>query len=248
MQEEKKVVLNADQKEVVQRRCKDLFFAVKQLDEWVQSDSLTEEMRETLPSLATHHLDDIKKTVGCTGEEPDHLKEMTKSLNKAREEHIAELEKMVINQNSLLVVKQQLKAIGEKINKWWDEKGFNYIRDITFSENGNLVINFGFMLDSLSLRYSDTPDSDKKAAKEKVQGFIDKGYIFCKSQHSNDKDLIDCDDNRKLINELIKSTFPSAKICKWENHIYMENGPDKDKYHLRSFEVYIYDYQDIVNL
>lgn len=35
MNEEKKVILNADQKEVVERRSKDAFFAIQQLNEWV---------------------------------------------------------------------------------------------------------------------------------------------------------------------------------------------------------------------
>ncbi|WP_121616658.1 hypothetical protein [Virgibacillus halodenitrificans] len=248
MLEEKKIVLNADEKEVVERRSKDLFFAVKKLNDWVQSDSLTEEMRETLPTLVNRHLDDIKACVGFTGEEPDHLKQMTKSLNKAREEQIAELEKIVESKNSILTVKQQLKEITDKINNWWDVKGFNYIKDITFLENGIIVVNFGFMLNSLSLRFSDTPNSDKKAAEEKFQRFIDNGYIFAKSESSCDRDLIDCKVNRNLLSALIKSSFPSAKITKWENHIYLNKGPDQDSFYLRSFKVYIYNYEDIVNL
>lgn len=248
MEKEKVIVLNEDQKEVVLGRSKDAYFAIKQLNEWIQSDSLSEEMRETLPSLISHHLTDIKKAIGFTGEEPDRFKEMTKALNKAREDRISELEKMVESQNSILVVKQQLKSIGDKINKWWDDQGFNYIKEISFSENGNIKVILGFMLDSLSLRYSDTPASDKKSAKEKIHGFINQGYLFAKSESETDKELIDCDHNRELLTKLIAKSFPSAVVYRWENHRYMEKGPDKDKFYIRYAEAYIYDYSDIENL
>jgi hypothetical protein len=248
MEESNMVTLNDDQKEVIKRRSNDAFFAIKQLNDWVQSNSLTVEMRETLPSLITHHLTDIKKTVGFTGEEPDHIKEMTRQMNQNLHNRIAELEKMVDSKNSILSVKQQLHSIDRKINKWWDEKGFNYIQDITFTGGGNIKVVFGIMLDSLSLNYSDTPDTDKNEAKAKVQGFVDNGFMFVKYKHGREKDLIDCDHNRELLLNLIKSAFPSANITSFRNHRIMQHGEDKGKFLIRDFEVYIYDYEDIENL
>lgn len=248
MEEEKVVTLNEDQKEVVLRRSKDAYFAIKQLNDWVQSDSLSEEMRETLLSLTKSYLTEIQKTVGYTGEEPDHIKEMTKQLNQNLHDRITELEAMVNNQNSLLSVKQQLKSIDDKLNKWWDDEGFNYIKDISFSSGGNIKVNFGFMLENLSLRYSDTPHSDKEALKDKIQDFVDKGFIFAKTDRGNEKNLIDCDKNKELLIQMIRDTFPSAKVISFTNHLFMEKGPDKDKHILRYFEVYIYDYSDIENL
>jgi len=248
MEDEKIVVLNADQKEVVLRRSKDAFFSIKQLNDWVQSDSLSEEMKEALPSLATSYLSDIKKAIGFTGEESDRMKEMTRQLNQSLHNRIAELEKMVDSNNSILSVKQQLHSIDRKINKWWDEKGFNYIQDITFTGGGNIKVVFGIMLDSLSLNYSDTPDTDKNTAKDKVQGFVDDGFMFVQYKHGREKDLIDCDHNRKLLLNLIKSAFPSAKVASFRNHRVMQSGEDKGKFSIRDFEVYIYDYEDIENL
>jgi|GEM_PF-2934168 len=245
MEEQKLVVLNTDQKEVVQRRAKDAFFALKQLADWVEGDQLSEEMRETLPNLIHMHLSDVKKAIGHTGEESDREKEMTRAITKNMQDRIKELEKMVENQTSILSVKQQLKAIGDKLNVWWDEKGFNYIKDIGFSSGGNIIITFGFMLESMSLRYSDTPDSDQRAALKKIQDFKDQGYVFIKNKDENDKELVDCEKNRELLIELITSTFPSAIITKWENHRYVYKCPDQGKFYLRSFEVIIYDYSDI---
>lgn len=205
-------------------------------------------MRETLPGLITTHLLEIKKIVGFTGEEPDHIKEMTRQLNLYKENRIKELEQMVDNQNSLLTVKQQLKSIDTKINKWWDEEGFNYINGITFTGGGNIKVVFGFMLENHSLNFSSTPHSDKESLKEKVQRFVGQGFIFAKNERGNDKDLIDCDKNRELLIQMIAPAFPSAKVISFRNHLYMQNGPDKNKLILRDFEVHIYDYADIENL
>lgn len=249
MDEKKNVVLNADQKAVVEKRSKDVFFAIQQLNKWVQSNSLTEDMREALPNLATNHLLAIKEAVGFTGEEPDHLKEMTRAMNQSLHDRIEELEMMLSNQNSLLTVKQQLNAINEKINKWWDEEGFNYIQDITFTGNGTIKVVFGFMLDSSSsLMFSKTPHSDKESLKAKIQSLVDQGFIFAKKDHGNDKDLIDCDQNRELLIKVVMSAFPSAKVISFRNHLFMDKGVDENNYILRDFEVYIYNYEDIENL
>lgn len=245
MEEKKGLTFTEDQKEVVARRSKDIHFAINQLNEWVGSNSLTEEMKETLPRLAEQHLDDIKKTIGVSAGELDRLKEMTRSLNKAREERMKELEGMVENQNSILIVKQQLQSIGEKITKWWNKEGFGYVKEITFSPGGHIIVKFGFMLRNLSLRYSDTPNSDRKKMGDKIKNFIDEGYIFAKGEDTSEKDLIDCDANRLLLTRLVKSIFPSAEINSWENLRYMEKGPDSDKHFLRLFTVYINDYEDI---
>jgi hypothetical protein len=242
------IVLNKDQKEVVDRRSKDAFFAITQLNDWVQSDSLSEEMREMLLCLATSYLSDIKKEVGFTGEEPDHIKEMTRQLNQNLHDRIQELEHMVNSQNSILTVKQQLKSIDEKINLWWDEEGFNYVQDITFTGGGNIKVIFGFMLDNVALRYSTTPHSDKEVLNDKIQKFVDQGFILAKKNYGNEKDLIDCEQNRNLLIQMIKTAFPSARILSFKNRIYMTDGPDKDKYVLRDLEVNIYDYADIENL
>lgn len=248
MEEEKVISFSADQREVVDRRSKDIFFAIKQLNDWVQDGTLTEEMRDTLPNLAKSHLDAIGKMIGYTGEETDRLKDMTKQMNQYLHDRIKELESMVNKQNSILTVKQQLKSIEDALRRWWDDKGFHYISDISFTGNGCLEVKFGFMLDNLSLGFSSTPHSDKEALKNKKQNLKDQGYVFARSKHEKEKDLIDCDSNRKLLIELVHSVFPTAKITSFRNHLYMEKGEDENNFIIRDFEVYIYDFEEIERL
>ncbi|MGR5963179.1 hypothetical protein ACT7DN_30565 [Bacillus paranthracis] len=75
--QEKLVVLNADQKAVALKGLKDLFFATQQMHEWLSKDTLTEEMKGTLISLSESYISDVAK---ATDYESNLVKEKEKTL------------------------------------------------------------------------------------------------------------------------------------------------------------------------
>ena len=207
---------------------------------------MNDEMKETLPSLIQSHLNDIEKAVGYTGLPSEKDKEMTLSVNKYLQEQVKELQAIVDNTDDFLPIKGNLTLIAKKIDKWWDEKGFNFISELTFSKNGNINITFGFMLDSFSSNYSETPDTEERLAKEKFENLKKDGFIFIKEKNGSENKLIDCDENRVLLKNLIHTVFPTAKIVSVRNRLH--NSHTEDILFVRDMEVIVYNYEEIKNL
>ncbi|SEL29888.1 hypothetical protein [Paenibacillus sp. OK003] len=61
IENEMKVILNADEKSVAIKTLKYKFFAVKQLHDWISKDNLTQEMAGILSGLIEGHISDVSK-------------------------------------------------------------------------------------------------------------------------------------------------------------------------------------------
>jgi hypothetical protein len=244
--EENFVKLNEDNKMVIKRRTNEMIEAAKFLSGSVSNDELDIEMKETLPGLMQNHLNNIMTAVGYTGLPSERDKEINQSVNKYLQEQIKELQALVENNNDFTPVKGNISLIGKKIDKWWDEKGFNYISELTFNKYGNINITFGFMLDSFSSNHSETPDTEEKLAREKFDNLIKDGFIFLKERNDSEKNLIDCDENRELLKKLIHSVFPTAKIMSFTNRLHNNNA--EGKMYIRYMEVSVSEYEEIKNL
>lgn len=246
--EKSKIVLNNDQKAVVEREIKSAYSAMSQLLEWIKSDSLCEDMKETLPKLVDSYMNTVKETIGFTGEESEREKEMTESLGQYYQKQINDLEKALENQQSISSISANVEFAFKKIDKWWDVEGFNFIRNKQITEGGVVKIEFGFMLDSFTANYSKTPISDKEQLKTKVQYLIEKGFQFTPKKRGYGLDLVDNDSNRKLLETMIKAAFPSARVWSFNNHLRRTNKEQDDYFIIRGVEISIIDLTDIENL
>lgn len=243
-----KVVLNEDQKAVVEREVKSTYSALSTLFDWVKSDSLTTEMKETLPKLVDGYMQVIKETIGFTGEESEREKEMTESIGQYYQKQINDLQQALEQQQSISSISANATIAFKKIDKWWDIEGFDYIREKSITAGGNVLLELGFMMDSFTSRYSKTPVSDKEILKTKVQYLIEKGFEFTPKKRGYGLDVVDNDNNRKLLMALVKQAFPTAKIYKFENHLRRTDNEKDDYFILRSVEVIIYDLNEVENL
>lgn len=243
-----KLAFNEDQKAVVEREIKSAYSAMATLLEWVKTDSLDEEMKETLPNLVESYMKNVKETIGFTGEESEREKEMTESIGQYYQKQIKDLEQALEKQQPISSISANVKLAFDKIDKWWGIEGFNYIREKRITDGGVARFELGFMLDSFTSRYSNTPVSDKEVLKTKVQYLKDKGFQFTPKKRGYGLDLIDNDNNRKLLEQLIKKAFPSANIWSFENHLRRTNKEKDDYFIIRSVEVTIFDLSDIESL
>lgn len=243
-----KVVLDADQKAVVEREIKSAYSALSTLLDWVKNDKLTVEMKEMLPGLVDSYMKEVKEVIGFTGDESERQKEMNESIGQYYQNEIRELKQSLANQNSIAGISANVKLAFEKIDKWWDIEGFNYIRKKAISANGCVDLEFGFVMDSLTSRFSKTPVSDNEILKTKAQYLTEKGFQFAPKIRGYGLDVIDNDKNRELLIEMVKQAFPTAKILAFSQYLRRTNNEKDDCYVLKGVEVKIYDLNDIETL
>lgn len=243
--ENTKLVLNADEKAVVERELNLAYGSMSTLLDWVKTDKLTEEMKESLPSIVDSCMNSVKTAIGYTGKESERSKEMSESIGQYYQRQINDLEKALSSQNSIGSLAANTKLVFDKIDKWWDIEGFNYTSDKNIAESGMVNISLGFMLNSFANRYSATPVTDKAEAQTKVQYLEDKGFEFTPRDNGHDLDLLDNDANRKRLDQLVKSAFPSAKIWSFTNRLRRTNNEADDHFIIRSIDVSIFDLSDV---
>ncbi|MGN4544821.1 hypothetical protein [Bacillus cereus group sp. MYBK95-2] len=211
--QEKLVILNVDQKAVALKGLKDLFFAVQQMHEWLSKDILTEEMKGTLISLSECHISDIAKATNYESNLAKERAERHIDIRNANK-RIRELEQQMANMKPIDGLKEQLVGLTRKIDDWWDELGFNYISEMSFSKWGGLDIKFGFQLGRVSMLLSSTPVSDKEENADKIQQLRDKGFVFI--EEDREAHLADNDINKQLLVQLLEERFPRIQITGME--------------------------------
>lgn len=241
-----KLAFNDDQKAVVERDIRKAYGAMNTLLDWVQKDSLSEDMKESLPKLIDNYMGAIKEAIGFTGGKSKREKEMTESIGQFYQNKIHDLERALESQQSIASIAANTEIAFKKIEKWWDVEGFHYIRDKSVINGGVVRLELGFMLDSFTSILSDTPVSDKKAKKTKLQYMKEKGFIFAPNRREGGAELLDNDRNRSLLESLIKDAFPSAKIWSHQNRLWRNN--EEEAFILRYVEITIRDLNDIEQL
>lgn len=230
---------DADTKESLLKSTKDLFFAAKQLHEWVRDNQLNVEMKSTLASLIESHFVDVSK---LTGYESHLAKEHERRFVDIRNANgrIHELEKMLGSAKPIDGLKEQLRGLYDIIRDWWNEEGFHHISELQFTEGGHVKLQFNFMLDFFS-SMSDKPDSERKSRAEHVEGLRERGFDI-RNVDGEKLKVIDNAINRSLLSEMLTARFPSIKIIEYKNHCAYKNT---ELFILRHVEAYIYDLKDI---
>ncbi|MBL3199141.1 hypothetical protein ELP17_30360, partial [Klebsiella pneumoniae] len=104
-----------------------------QMHEWLSEDTLPEEMKGTLISLSECHISDVAK---ATNYESNLAKERAERHVDIRNANILirELEQQMANMKPIDGLKEQLAGLTRKVDEWWDELGFNYISEMSFSK------------------------------------------------------------------------------------------------------------------
>ncbi|MCP1133360.1 hypothetical protein NKT34_08665 [Paenibacillus polysaccharolyticus] len=146
MENKIKVILNADEKAVAIKTLKDMFFAVKQLHDWIGEDNLTQEMAGILPSLIEGHFTDISKQLNYESLLTKKKEERHRRIREANG-RIRELERQLGESKPIDGLKEQLHFLASTVSNWWSEHGFHHVSDEIFTEYGHYKARFCFMLD-----------------------------------------------------------------------------------------------------
>lgn len=242
MNEEQVVVLNADDQAVTLKALKDLNFATQQLYQWLKEGSLSKDMSQKLPSLIEIHFSTIAEKLDYASYLAEEKEKRYVEIRNANI-RIQELEEQLGSAKPLDGLQEQLKFLHDQVNAWWSDKGFNHISEYQFSPYGGYHLQFHFMLESRRYSFlSDTPETDRIETKQHVENLRQMGFEFLSDKNGKNQ-VLDTDNNRKLLLKFLKDRFPSLKIHGFKNWSTDKEGV----YILRHIEATIYDLQEIVN-
>ena len=235
--EEKMVSLNEDNKAVCLKSIKDLFFAAKQLHEWLAKDELSVEMKDTLISLVESHTADFAEVLEYDSEAAQRIDCIFGGIRQANM-RIRELEHQLADKNPVSGVKELLREMHDGLYSFWNLQGFNLVTDDTFGSNGYRG-RFLLSLSTISI-FPGKPVTEKQNRKNKLQQMINDGYELVLVKGDREYVLLDTPTNRKKITELLRAAFQSVKIIKWNNYHLKD-----DDFKLWDVEVIIYDLAEI---
>lgn len=238
---EKKVILNEDQKAVLLKSLKDINFANGQLYEWVSKGTLTEEMSNTLLALIESYFSEAAKVLNYESHLLVEEEKRYEEIRKANQT-IHKLEDKLGSSKSIDGLAEQLRHLYEKVSVWWETEGFNHISEEKFTPYGGLHLQFCFMLDSSRI-FSKTPVSDKEKHYDHMQDLRDRGFEFADKEKDRiyQKHLVDNEKNRKLLTSMLQERFPSLKVHRFDNR----SSRHTNDFLIWHIEAAIYDLADI---
>lgn len=243
--EEKMVKLDKDSKAVCLNALKDINSQLGFMYELINKDNLSEEMRDTLSNLFEYRMADIAKKTGYDSLSAKVLKEKHKAVREANAK-IHELERKLGSEDLTDKIAAQIKYLTNLVDKWWDIEGFNYIREMYFRKYGMLEIELGFSFNDFSSRYSDKPITSKEKHKSWIEEVKERGFKII-TRKGDGAMLIDCEDNRKMLIDMIKNRFPSVEILQFENY-NVSRKSQSELFEIRGLKILIRNIREIKNL
>lgn len=243
---DKKIIeLNEDQKSVCLSALKDINDQLGFMYSLIKENKLDEEMRDTLSSLFEYRMADLSKQTGYDGMSTKKVEEKHSEIRNLNMK-IRKLEEKIGSQDLTDKLKEQIKYLTGLVDKWWDIEGFKFIREMSFRKYGLFEAKLGFSFNDFSSHYSDKPITRKEKHKTWLEQLEERGFKVVKYKGDGAM-LIDCDENRKLLINMIKNRIPSAEIIQWENYNVSRRN-EEELFEIRQLEILIRDAQDIKKL
>jgi len=233
----KMVVLDADNKAVAMKELSDLFYAAKQIYDWLKEDNLSVDMKDTLFSLIESHTAHSAKLLGYDSNAAKEIDERYADIRNTNKK-VHELEQRLAENTQIEGLKELMYAMHMALYKWWGLQGFNLVTDDEFGGSGYKG-RFCLNLHRISF-ISSRPVTDKQNHKNRLEQMIEEGYELVEVDR-HEYALLDTPVNRAKITSLVKSKFPSMDIYKWNNWcLHKQEG-----FQFRDFEAYIRDLSEL---
>lgn len=231
IKKEKLVILNEDNKALALKSLSELYHAVSEMYKRVKENQLDEKMKDTLFSLFESYISEASKIIGYNSKATKEIEERYADIRRANGT-IHDLEQKLANNTQVDGLTKLMHAMHMAVYSWWEKQGFNLVTDDAFGVYGYKA---RFCLDTSYINFvSRRPVTEMKEKKSRLEQMIDDGYEFI-LESEDEYVLLDTENNRQKITELVKSKFPSVDISCWKNwRIYKS-----DKFKLRDFECYI---------
>lgn len=230
------VVLNEKQAKDFQKASDDLRFAMATLHDYLKEGKLEEGLKHTICSLIENHVHTVTKTLGYSGVLESEKEERHAEIRQLNTDN-RELRKQLGEKNTPEDVRESLKNLADNFKRWWNIEGFGHISDESFGGYGFKAKLSGMITDAYYAKDSEYIDEEQKVAKLKAYGF----YVFGEGIHSRDYKVSATDANLKLIEQLLKSKYPSVQI--FETKIYNRRNTEAPE--IRDIEIFISNFDEL---
>lgn len=140
-------------------------------------------------------------------------------LNRKREtlmlrdsnEKLRELEEKLKATDSRKFLSEGINGSYELVSKWWDDLGFNYIKDFKVEYSGRITCMFGFML----FKMNSTGENSVTIKKENEILLKELKSKYDISKVVTGEEILDTDKNKALIVAEIKKFSPNSSVVTW---------------------------------
>ena len=187
----------------------------------------------------------LVKTANTVGIEIHTAEEQEKRYADIRTANlrVRELEKERGESVSAKDTALSVRALSERVKRWWGFAGFGYVSKVSVTDYGSMEVALSCRASAMHVYLSDD-GSDEDGGLEKWHTYL-RAYGFEMEKEPGDEDLslVDTDANRKLLVRLIQDAMPSARILKTTNHRTRHGN-----YYLRDVEVLIRELDDVADL
>lgn len=178
--------------------------------EQLKEGKLTEGMKESHLFLAESYMIDFLKAVNYDSilakKNEERYKEI-RSLNAENRELRKQLGDKVSNED----VREKIKSLHDSFKYWWNVEGFGHCRDECFNEAGYFKATLSGMI-SEAYRARGTEDETEEKKMEKLRNY---GFEI---SDDDGKYVVDSENNRQLLLQLIKSKYPSVSIFDYRSY------------------------------
>jgi hypothetical protein len=207
-----------------------MLFFKKQLNE----DRLQEGFKETQLSLLENYTIEILKHFNY---ESLLAKEKEERIQKTRQLNIEnrELRRQLGDKVSAEDVREMLKNIENKFHDYWRTEGFGFCGDVAFTGYSFKVRIAVSMLNAM-LR------GDKEEIQQKKESLKSYGFKLVNDGEREENALSFSENNIELLKKLLSKRFTDYTFSSINSRCY------KDKVYIRDIDLYIYNYDDLINL
>jgi len=237
------VTLNADEQAVVSKAIRDIEMAARFLRESVKTGTAQKDPLYSALSVIESQLACLCKKTGIEIDSASEREARYAEIRKANL-RIRELEQQRGAQVDPQAIGLGLKHLSDRLDSWWDEHGFCYIHDVSFSKWGGLEATLALNPRARMHSFSETPVTDRLTYDQWLDNLQAQGYSINREDGRGDESLEDTPRARELLLALISEHLPSARI----SAVNTTMARKSQTFLLRDIKLYVHDLRDIARL
>ncbi|MGZ8233203.1 hypothetical protein [Methylobacter tundripaludum] len=220
------IKLTPDQIEATDNIIKVANFALLELRKALVKERLEADFAKTTLSLIEMKMADISKQISVPTQTQADIEERHAKIAAANAK-IRELERQLAESAQIDQTAKQIPLLIRKFTHWWRINGFGHTSEAYFEEYAFEAKVSGHLFGHHDSRFSKTPVSDRQSRAEWLQSLLDRGYILLnvpEDRSSGEAELLNCDRNTGLIQDLFKEHFPSSEVMEINNYARREGN------------------------
>lgn len=239
---ERPMEVSEDQREVVLRSIRNVQMALSMVGQSLEkTGTLLESQFRTCTDFTGIQLVHMARTLKV---ETDAVRDNEARVAKLRAANlrIRDLETKLGETQTPEALRHTMANMERQLRGWWDLEGFGHISEVRFASWGAEVKFCGMLFGAFSRLTSETPVSDRERRVQWHASLEAQGFVLVGRAHSREVSLLDCDQNRGLLDAMFAQRMPSAVVSRYENR--------RDDGHLvlTEINVLIRDLSDILKL